>query len=426
MPNVSIASIYGGSQIDRQIAKLKRGAQIVVGTPGRIIDLIERKKLKLQNVKTLVLDEADEMLNMGFKEDVEKILKQTPSSRQTMMFSATFPQAIKALTTAYQNNAVNIEIGELNRSLASINQNYVFVNKMQKKESLKHILNKFNPYACIVFCNTKAMADEVANFLIDFKINAAALHGDLRQSQRKKVMASVKQGKENLLVATDVAARGIDINNVDYVINYDLPNNVEYFLHRIGRTARAGKSGNAITILTTNNQLKMLKDYEKQTLSNILPLELGESFKVKASERESGKFAYGKARTNRDEKSFKRYKKDNNFNFNKTNNEKKDYNKKSKSKDIYNKNFEFENKSTNKNKKTNSYVFLKNENNGFNKYDNGLKKDGKKLKTYNSGYYKDDKQNDKKEKSSYKGDYLRKNKKDSFYSFKKSSKKSKF
>ncbi len=266
--------IYGGSDISRQISALKQRPQIIVGTPGRLIDHLKRHTLKLHSLKTVVLDEADEMLNMGFKEDIEKILIDTPKTRQTLMFSATFPKEILELTTNYQNNPVKIEVGEDNRSLKNISQSYVLVNKTQKLEAIQAIFEKVQPNKSIIFTNTKIMAQKLSDHLNKIGLHSLALHGDLRQGTRKKVISDIKTNAIDILVASDVAARGIDIAEVDYVINYDLPNNVEYFLHRIGRTARAGKSGNAITILNSKNQLKELQQYEKLTHSEIVELAL--------------------------------------------------------------------------------------------------------------------------------------------------------
>lgn len=291
LENIKVVPVYGGSAIERQIQALKRRPQIVVGTPGRIMDHMGRRTIKIDSLKTLVLDEADEMLNMGFKEDIEKILKTTPKTRQTLLFSATYPDTIKQITKNYQNNPTRIEVGVENRSLKSLTQYFVIVNKNSKKEALLEILNEKKPKIAIVFSNTKRMADIIANYLNENSHNAEALHGDLKQSQRKKVIDRVKKGDTEILVASDVAARGLDINDVEYVINFDVPLNVEYFIHRIGRTARIGKDGNSMTIIASNLQLRTLKDYERQTDSNIQEMKLSISEKAGASSQIEAKKA---------------------------------------------------------------------------------------------------------------------------------------
>jgi len=268
---VKPASVFGGSNIAKQIVALRK-ANIVVGTPGRIIDHLGRKTLKLNNLKVLVLDEADEMLNMGFKEDIEEILKTTPKSRQTLLFSATFPPFIKKITTQYQNNAVNVEVGRDNQGHKNISQQYFLSGLKTKNADIIKFINNQNINSAIIFCNTKRMVEVVADNLNKSGLNAVALHGDMRQSERRRVMQKAKSGQEVFLVATDVAARGIDIDDVTHVLNYDLPQNMEYYLHRIGRTARGGKKGKAITFINTKDQLRALKDYEKQTQSKILQI----------------------------------------------------------------------------------------------------------------------------------------------------------
>lgn len=291
LPNMNVVAIYGGSDISRQIRELKQKPQIIVGTPGRIMDHLNRRTLKLQNLTSVVLDEADEMLNMGFKEDIESILAFVPKKRQTLMFSATYPQSIKDIVNNYLTDPVSIEVGSENKSLANINQHYVHVNKMHKKDSLLQLFEKLQPKHSIVFTNTKRMAEEIANLLNGSGFSALALHGDLRQSQRKKVLADVKKSNNITLVASDVAARGIDINDIDYVVNYDIPHNTEYFLHRIGRTARAGKSGSAVTIVTTKDQLNHLKEIEKETNSIIKELILTSSMSLRNEKGKNANYA---------------------------------------------------------------------------------------------------------------------------------------
>ncbi|HEY8389923.1 MAG TPA: DEAD/DEAH box helicase [Clostridia bacterium] len=292
----NVVPVYGGADMMRQIKALKT-AKVVVGTPGRIIDHIERHTLKLNNIKTVVLDEADEMLNMGFREDIETILKSTPKDRQTVMFSATMPYEIKEITKLYMNDPKYIEIGQNNSTLDEIEQHYVKVFKNQKKEALIEFLEKDSPKRTIIFCNTKRMTEELEHFLYQKGYLAYSLHGDMRQSQRQRVMRSIKAEERFILVASDVAARGIDIKDVDYVINYDLPNDLEYYIHRIGRTGRAGKAGKTLTIINGEEQLNLLKEYIKKTNSKIHEIRLSMSVDEYAdiSSRQSKKYAAAKA-----------------------------------------------------------------------------------------------------------------------------------
>ena len=316
LENIKIVPVYGGADISRQIQSLKRGAKIVVGTPGRIIDHLNRRTLKLHNIKTLVLDEADEMLNMGFKDDIEIILKATPIKRQTLMFSATFPPAIKAITKNYQNNPVSIELGELNKSLNNVNQSFAFADRGKKTQVMLEIFKSNKPSLSIIFSNTKKNAEQLKDILVNEGFNAVTLHGDMRQRERTKVLSLIKNNSKNILVATDVAARGIDIDDIDYIINYDIPNNVESYLHRIGRTARAGKTGNAITIISSRDQYRILKDFERETKSNIkempehaMRLNKEEDFKASASGAKSFNY-YKKPGGKRSFGSFDKNKKD--------------------------------------------------------------------------------------------------------------------
>lgn len=285
-----VVPIYGGSDITRQINALKKKPHIVVGTPGRIIDHINRRTLKLHQVKSVVLDEADEMLSMGFKDDIETILKQTPAQKQTLLFSATFPKEILQIINQYQNNAVKIEVGEDRSSLDNIRQYYTFVNKTTKMQDMLDLYNKLKPTRSIIFTNTKIMAQNLSDFFNRNGNLSQSLHGDLRQSTRKKVINEIKNNKVNILVASDVAARGIDISGVDYVFNYDLPYNVEYYLHRIGRTARAGNAGNSVSIITTKGQFATLKEYEKITNSLMKEIKLtNENFNYDTKKRKNSK-----------------------------------------------------------------------------------------------------------------------------------------
>lgn len=293
----NVVPVYGGADIMRQIKALKT-ARVVVGTPGRLMDHLDRHTLKLHNIKTVVLDEADEMLNMGFREDIETILKATPKTRQTVMFSATMPYEIKEITKLYMNEPRYVEIGQDNSTLEEIEQHYVKVFKNQKKEALSEFLQKVLPKRTIIFCNTKRMTDELEHYLYEKGYHSYALHGDMRQSQRKRVMTSIKAKDDFILVASDVAARGIDIKDVDYVINYDLPNDVEYYIHRIGRTGRAGKSGKTLTIINDKAQLDMLKEFIKKTNSKIeelrLSMSVDEYVDMSLSRSESRKYGMAK------------------------------------------------------------------------------------------------------------------------------------
>lgn len=289
-----LVPVYGGADMSRQILALKRG-KIVVGTPGRLMDHIRRRTLRLDKIKMLVLDEADEMLNMGFKEDIDTILKSLPLERQTVMFSATFPPAIKAITKDYMKDPVYIEVGNALNPIDKIEQSYIKTKRTGKKDMLAEVFEKLKPERTLIFCNTKRMTDEINDFLNNLGVISLALHGDMRQSERRKVMNDIKSHKISTLVATDVAARGIDINDVEYVINYDLPNDVEYYIHRIGRTGRAGKSGNAITLINTREQYNKLNTFKNETKSKLTEHALsGElSFEAPSTPKPAGRGSSG-------------------------------------------------------------------------------------------------------------------------------------
>jgi len=247
IPGVTPVAIFGGAAIDKQCIRLRR-ANIVIGTPGRIMDHMRRKTLKLGNLKMIVLDEADEMLNMGFKEDIETILRDAPIERQTVMFSATMPPAILALTNDFQRSPKKIEIDKGRATQEGIEQKYIEVPHSAKMAALIALMEFHRQARTIVFCNTKTMVDEITEKLRSRGISAESIHSDIKQAQRTMVMNGFKSGKTAVLVATDIAARGIDVSDIDYVINFDLPPNSEYYIHRIGRSGRAGKSGCSITI----------------------------------------------------------------------------------------------------------------------------------------------------------------------------------
>lgn len=266
---VTSTVIYGGESIDRQIRDLKKGVQIVVGTPGRIMDHMQRRTLNLENVSIIVLDEADEMLDMGFRDDIETILKSMPEERQTVFFSATMAKAILDLTRRYQNSPEIIKVVRKELTVENVSQVYYEVRPNLKMELITRLINIHGFNLSVVFCNTKRVVDEVMEGLVYRGIQAEALHGDLSQAQRTKVMNKFRKGHCSVLVATDVAARGIDVDNVEVVFNYDLPLDEEYYVHRIGRTGRAGKSGMAISFITGRRDISRLKDLERYIKTSI-------------------------------------------------------------------------------------------------------------------------------------------------------------
>ncbi len=268
---VRTVAVYGGEPIQNQIPQLRRGAAIVIGTPGRIMDHINRKTLKLDNLKMVILDEADEMLNMGFREDIETILSFVPESRQTVLFSATMPAAILEITKQYQKQPITIEAGMgLERTIDTVEQYYFEVPMSAKMDALVVLLHTHRPKLSIIFCNTKKMVDELARYLGEHGFNAAALHGDMKQEARTAVMNSFKSGRTPILIATDVAARGIDVDGVDVVYNFDIPQDYEYYIHRIGRTGRAGKSGVSYTLAGGRQQIFAVRDIERYCKTKII------------------------------------------------------------------------------------------------------------------------------------------------------------
>ncbi|MFY9605801.1 MAG: DEAD/DEAH box helicase [Thermoplasmata archaeon] len=246
--------IYGGQSINVQTDKLRKGVEIVVGTPGRIMDLMRRGELSFEGVRFLVLDEADRMLDMGFIDDIEWILQSVPKNRQTMLFSATLPDAIKELARRYMRNPKEVIISQDSLTVPQAQQVYINVGRKNKLWALCRILDIEKPALAMVFCSTKKMVDMLAHKLRAYGYSADAIHGDLTQAIRDKVMQKFRSGKLRILIATDVAARGLDIEDVTHVINYDIPENPEDYVHRIGRTARAGKSGKAITFVGQQEQ----------------------------------------------------------------------------------------------------------------------------------------------------------------------------
>lgn len=249
MKGVKVLPVYGGSSIDTQIRGLKRGAHIVVATPGRMLDLIRRKQTNFSSVKTVVLDEADEMLNMGFREELDGILAETPDTKRTCLFSATMPKEIRDISSRYMNDPEEITIGTRNTASKTISHKYFVVSNSSRYQVLKRIVDYYPGVYGIVFCRTRRSTQEVADNLIQDGYNADALHGDLSQAQRDYVMQKFRRKNLNILVATDVAARGLDVNDLTHVINYELPDDPETYIHRSGRTGRAGKTGISISLV---------------------------------------------------------------------------------------------------------------------------------------------------------------------------------
>lgn len=268
---VRILPIYGGQPIDRQIRALKNRPQIIIGTPGRVMDHMRRRTLKFASLKMVILDEADEMLNMGFREDIDTILREAPEERQTILFSATMPKEIMDLTRKYQKDPVHIKISHKELTVPSIEQYYIMVASSAKAELLSRLIDANDIKLALVFCNTKKRVDDLATEMQSRGYSAEALHGDMRQEQRDKVMSRFRNGQFDILIATDVAARGIDVDDVEAVFNYDLPGDDEYYVHRIGRTGRAGKTGKAYSFVA-GREINQLKDIQRFTKSRILPI----------------------------------------------------------------------------------------------------------------------------------------------------------
>lgn len=271
---VRIVTLYGGEYIEKQITSLKKKPQIIVATPGRLMDHMERRTVRLDNINTVVLDEADEMLNMGFREDIDTILSQVKDNdHQTMLFSATFSPEIEAITKEYLRKPQVIKINRKELTLSNITQNYLTVREQDKVEVISRIID-INSYDLVmIFCNTKKTVDEVTSGLLQRGFVTEALHGDMKQLQRERVMNRFKNKQVNILVASDVAARGLDVNDVDVVFNYDLPQEDEYYVHRIGRTGRAKREGVAISLIS-GKEIYRLKSIMKYTKAEITPVQI--------------------------------------------------------------------------------------------------------------------------------------------------------
>jgi len=252
--DIQAVPIYGGQAITIQVTKLRKGVEIVVGTPGRLMDLMRRGELSFEGVRFVVMDEADRMLDMGFIDDIEWILQRVPKDRQTMLFSATLPEAIRDLARRYMRNPREIIVSADALTVPNAEQVYINVGRKNKLWALCRILDTERPELAMVFCSTKRMVDELVRKLKAYGYSADGIHGDLTQNMRDKVMTRFKSGKLRVLIATDVAARGLDIDDVTHVVNYDIPENPEDYVHRIGRTARAGKTGKAITFVSKEEQ----------------------------------------------------------------------------------------------------------------------------------------------------------------------------
>ena len=265
---IKVLPIYGGQEIVKQIRSLKSGVQLVIGTPGRVMDHMRRRTMKMEDVHTIVLDEADEMLNMGFREDIETILEGIPKEHQTVLFSATMPKAIMEITKQFQKDAQLVKVTKKELTVPNIEQYYYEVRPKNKDEVLSRLLDIYTPKLSVVFCNTKKQVDILVNTLLGRGYFAAGLHGDMKQAQRDRVMQGFRSGKTDILVCTDVAARGIDVDDVEAVFNYDLPQDDEYYVHRIGRTGRAGRVGRSFSFVS-GRELYKLKEIQRYCKTKI-------------------------------------------------------------------------------------------------------------------------------------------------------------
>lgn len=261
MHGIKVLPVYGGQDIKRQISGL-RGVQIIVGTPGRVMDHMNRHTIKMSHVNMVVLDEADEMLNMGFREDMELILGAVEGEHQTALFSATMPKPILEITGKFQKNAQLVKVAAKELTIPLVTQKYFRVRHEDKDAAMLRLLEFYQPKLCLIFCNTKKMVDELTSFLKERDFQAEGLHGDLPQNQRDIAMGRFRNGTTNILIATDVAARGIDVDNVEIVINYDIPQDIEYYVHRIGRTGRAGKKGRSFTFVS-GKEIYQIQEIER-------------------------------------------------------------------------------------------------------------------------------------------------------------------
>ncbi|WP_019777822.1 DEAD/DEAH box helicase [Streptococcus sobrinus] len=280
---VKVRSVYGGSSIDKQIKALRSGAHIVVGTPGRLLDLIKRKALKLNHIETLILDEADEMLNMGFLEDIEAIISHVPDERQTLLFSATMPDAIKRIGVKFMKEPEHVKIAAKELTSDNVEQFYIRVKEREKFDTMTRLIDVEQPELSIVFGRTKRRVDELTRGLKLRGYRAEGIHGDLDQNKRLRVIRDFKNDNLDILVATDVAARGLDISGVTHVYNYDIPQDPESYVHRIGRTGRAGKSGKSVTFVSPNEMgyLSIIENLTKKRMKGLKPASAQDAFQAK-------------------------------------------------------------------------------------------------------------------------------------------------
>ena len=278
MHGIKVLPVYGGQDISRQIAGL-RGVQIIVGTPGRVMDHMRRRTIKLDLVNMVVLDEADEMLNMGFREDMELILGQIPGEHQTALFSATMPKPILEITDRFQNDAKLVKVAAQELTIPLVSQKFYRVKNQDKDAACVRLLEYYQPKLTLIFCNTKKKVDELSDLLKEQGFQAEGLHGDLSQAQRDAVMKRFRNGGTSILIATDVAARGIDVDDVEAVINYDIPQDIEYYVHRIGRTGRAGRKGRSFTF-ANSREIGKIREIERVCHTTITEKKLPGAAKV--------------------------------------------------------------------------------------------------------------------------------------------------
>lgn len=257
IPNFSVTALYGGAGIVEQMKAIRKGTHVIVATPGRLLDLINRKVADISSIRYLVLDEADIMLNMGFKEDLDSILAAAPKERQTLLFSATMPAEVAKIAAVYMKNQIEITVGQKNSGPSSVEHKYFMVHAKDKYLTLKRIIDFYPEIYGIIFCRTRVSTQEIADKMIKDGYNAEALHGDLSQAQREFVMRKFREGNVQLLIATDIAARGLDVNDLTHVLHYDLPDDLEVYTHRSGRTGRAGKTGVSLAIINMKEKYKI-------------------------------------------------------------------------------------------------------------------------------------------------------------------------
>ena len=266
--DIGVLSMYGGKDIGSQMKKLKGNIRLIIATPGRLLDHLKRKTVKLNTLKTIVLDEADQMLLMGFRNEIDLIMKETPKKKQTLCFSATMDSAVKKLTYRYMNDPIIVSVKKEEITLANINQEVVETIDREKREALCKVLDEDNPFMAIIFCRTKRRADELEVVMHRRGYNCKVIHSDIQQSKRERIMKSFRNADIQYLIATDVASRGLDIGGVDHIYNYDIPENVETYIHRIGRTGRAGEKGYTCLFVDPKDS-RMLSEIEKSIKLNI-------------------------------------------------------------------------------------------------------------------------------------------------------------